>query len=370
MIASTLTTLAILATSLGPRPLGLRAAYPQPLLRAQQPRCSATSYEEGDYLISAISGDGSISVKAVVTTALVSEASKLQGLGGLAAAAVGRALTCTMLVSDGLKDEESFQVKFAGDGPLRGVFAVSNGRLESRGYVGNPAVTLPPNAKGKLDVGGGVGKGSLQVVRTKQLPGATTPTQYSSITEIKSGEIPEDINYFLHESEQKEGALAAGVYVQGSKASLDPAYPECADVKASGGWYVSLLPFADEAMVERLQANIMAMEARSPSTIVREGPGAARRMIEALLDGMDPQFFDGRRVPGLVESCPCSEERVLRTLRLLPRDEIDDILAKNEEVEAKCEFCGTRFTKSPDEIAAYLDIAPDPNALPGERFGP
>jgi hypothetical protein len=45
-------------------------------------------------------------------------------------------------------------------------------------------------------------------------------------------------------------------------------------------------------------------------------------------------------------------------------------LAKNEEVEAKCEFCGTRFTKSPDEIAAYLDIAPDPNALPGERFGP
>ena len=134
----------------------------------------SSSYEEGDYLISAISGDGSISVKAVVTTALVSEASKLQGLGGLAAAAVGRALTCTMLVSDGLKDEESFQVKFAGDGPLRGVFAVSNGRLESRGYVGNPAVTLPPNAKGKLDVGGGVGKGSLQVVRTKQLPGATT----------------------------------------------------------------------------------------------------------------------------------------------------------------------------------------------------
>ena len=181
-----------------------------------------------------------------------------------------------MLVSDGLKDEESFQVKLCGRRPLRGVFAVSNGRLESRGYVGNPAVTLPPNAKGKLDVGGGVGKGSLQVVRTKQLPGATTPTQYfSSITEIKSGEIPEDINYFLHESEQKEGALAAGVYVQGSKASLDPAYLECADVKASGGWYVSLLPFADEAMVERLQANIMAMEARLPSTIVREGP--ARR---------------------------------------------------------------------------------------------
>ena len=29
-------------------------------------------------------------------------------------------------------------------------FLAANGKLESRGYVGNPAVTLPPNALGKL----------------------------------------------------------------------------------------------------------------------------------------------------------------------------------------------------------------------------
>ena len=74
----------------------------------------------------------------------------------LAAAALGRALTCTLLVADGLKDEETFQVTFNGDGPLRGVMATANGKLESRGYVGNPAVTLPPTGAGKLDVGGGV----------------------------------------------------------------------------------------------------------------------------------------------------------------------------------------------------------------------
>ena len=49
--------------------------------------------------------------------------------------------------------------------------AKPHGRLEARGYVGNPAVTLPPNALGKFDVGAGVGKGTLQVVRTKNLPG-------------------------------------------------------------------------------------------------------------------------------------------------------------------------------------------------------
>ena len=80
--------------------------------------------------------------------------------------------------------------------------------------MGNPAVTLPPNAQGKFDVGAGVGKGSLQVVRTKNLPGEEVSTPYTSITEIKTGEIPEDINWYLLDSEQKEGALAAGVYVQ------------------------------------------------------------------------------------------------------------------------------------------------------------
>ena len=137
-------------------------------------------------------------------------------------------------------------------------------------------MALPPNAKGKLDVGGGVGKNALQVVRTKQLPGATTPTQYCRSPRSSRARSPRTSTTFARVGAEGRRARRRRLR-QGSKASLDPAYPECADVKASGGWYVSLLPFADESMVERLQADIMAMEARSPSTIVRKGPGAARR---------------------------------------------------------------------------------------------
>jgi molecular chaperone Hsp33 len=82
----------------------------------------------------------------------------------------------------------------------------------------------------------------MQVVRTKNLPGEEVSTPYTSITEIRTGEstrphprylpershsfaltaraglwldlaVPEDINWFLADSEQKEGALAAGVFV-------------------------------------------------------------------------------------------------------------------------------------------------------------
>ena len=71
--------------------------------------------------------------------------------------------------------------------------------LEARGFCGNPRVNLPLNELGKIDVGGGVGPGQLFVVRTKNLPGETQATPYSSITEIHSGEVADDINHFLVE---------------------------------------------------------------------------------------------------------------------------------------------------------------------------
>ena len=365
-----------------------------------------------DHMVTAISADGSISAKAIVTTQLVGETSRLQGLGGLAAAALGRALSCSLLVAEGLKEDETFQVNFQGDGPLRGVMATANGKLEARGYVGNPAVTLPPNAKGKFDVGAGVGKGALQVVRTKNLPGEDVPTPYTSITEIKTGEIPEDINWcgaphrpsvrararpqrrlprltatpgrhatlpgtcltpssaraqvisphispisprYLLDSEQREGALAAGVFVRGvdEGTDLNGAKLGGAKVEAAGGWYVQLLPFADESALEQLTANLNAISHRSPTSMVRDGLGA-RQMLELLLDGLGPQFLTARPLESLATFCPCSEERVMRTLRLLPRSEVDDIMEKHEDIEVKCEFCGKRYGLTPEEIRERL----------------
>jgi len=208
---------------------------------------------------------------------------------------------------------------------------------------------------GKFDVGAGVGKGSLQVVRTKNLPGEEVSTPYTSITEIKTGEIPEDINWFLLDSEQKEGALAAGVFVQGVDDGTDRNGDklEAAAVRAAGGWYVQLLPFADDKSVERLQSNLEAIASRSPTTMVREGLGA-EDVVNLLLDGLDPQVMTRRSVPGLAESCPCCDERVFRTLRLLPRSEVDDIMEKNEDIEIKCEFCGKRYNMSPAQIKEQL----------------
>ena len=44
-----------------------------------------------------------------------------------------------------------------------------------------------------------------------------------------------------------------------------------AAVQAAGGWYVQLLPFADEATVNVLQENLAALSNRSPTQMIRDG---------------------------------------------------------------------------------------------------
>lgn len=71
-----------------------------------------------------------------------------------------------------------------------------------------------------------------------------------------------------------------------------------------------------------------------------------------LLDGMDPQLDFEPRHPEF--KCQCGIDRVYRTLSLLPRDEIEEILRENEKIEARCEFCMRLYSLGEAEITAHF----------------
>ena len=75
-----------------------------------------------------------------------------------------------------------------------------------KGYVFEPSVMLPPNAQGKLDVGGALGVGVLSVI---QDTGMKEP--YVGQTILVSGEIAEDLTYYYATSEQIPTSVALGV---------------------------------------------------------------------------------------------------------------------------------------------------------------
>jgi len=110
-----------------------------------------------------------------------------------------------------------------------------------------------------------------------------------------------------------------------------------------------------------LQANL-AQEGLSPTEMIRSGLGP-QGMIEKLMAGLEPTFSEVRTPVGLADSCPCSEERVMRTLSLLPADELEAIIEMEEVVEAKCEFCGTMYRKSSEDIKAELEARKQAGAV-------
>lgn len=107
-----------------------------------------------DEMCGGISKDGLVSAKAIVITSMVKELTVRHRASPVASAALGRSMTCALLMADGMSSNDTIQIHFNGDGPLGHIIAVANGRLEAKGYASNPQVNLPPNSEGKIDVGG------------------------------------------------------------------------------------------------------------------------------------------------------------------------------------------------------------------------
>lgn len=288
-----------------------------------------------DQLIRATAAEGGIRAVGAITTRLTEEARQRHSLSYVATAALGRTMTAGLLMASSMKRSGSrVNIRVKGDGPLGGILV--DGGLDGtvRGYVQNPTVELPPNAKGKLDVGGAVGDGYFYVVRDV---GYGYP--YSSTVELVSGEIGDDVAHYLLSSEQTPSAVVLGVFV-GSEG-----------VTAAGGLLVQVLPKAarDEALVETLESRVAALSGFTP--LLQAGKSLTE-IFNDLLGDMGLSIFPETQM--LRFHCSCSFERVLGALKMLGEAELRDMIVKDDGAEATCDFCGTVYQASSDHLAQLI----------------
>ncbi len=311
------------------RPRALRAStHPLSSAGVSAPRQAAIA----DELVRTVSGDGGVAVRALDATRLVAEATRRHATAPTASAALGRALMGATLLAAGSKADETVQLSFRGDGPLGSVTAIATSLGRARGFVANPATHVPPRGH-KLDVGRAVGKGILAVVRSAP----TWREPYRGIVPLASGEIAEDIAQYLRDSEQIAAAVALGVLV-GSEG----------DVAAAGGFLVQVLPGARDEDVAAVERNVVALP--PPTEMLRAGL-RADDVVDRLLAGLGSRERQ-RSEPAF--ACGCGRERALRTVILLGRDEIRALVARDEDVEVRCEFCAERYVLATDEVARLV----------------
>ena len=119
-----------------------------------------------DYMIRATAADGQIRAFAATTRELVEFARSAHNTSPVATAALGRLLTAGAMMGVMMKGEKDLlTLKIEGDGPIQGLTVTADSKGNVKGYVFNPEVLLPPNEKGKLDVGGALGIGVLSVIK-------------------------------------------------------------------------------------------------------------------------------------------------------------------------------------------------------------
>ena len=123
-----------------------------------------------DYIIRATAAKGQIRAFAATTKELVEQARQAHNTSPVVTAALGRLLTGAGMMGVMMKGEDDLlTIKIQCDGPVKGLTVTANAAGEVKGYAYEPQVMLPPNDKGKLDVGGALGLGVLSVIQDVRL---------------------------------------------------------------------------------------------------------------------------------------------------------------------------------------------------------
>ena len=270
---------------------------------------------------------------AATTRNLVEEMRGIHNTSPVASAALGRLLTGGAMMGAMMKGEDdllTLQVK--GDGPIGGMTVTADANGNVKGYTNEPQVILPASPAGKLDVGAAVGKGILRVVKDMGLK-----EPYVGQTILQTGEIAEDLTYYFAASEQTPSSVGLGVLMEKNNT-----------VKQAGGFILQLMPYAEEAVIARLEDNLR----RFPSvTAALEAGNTPEQMLGILLDGLDMEIGESM---DMRYHCDCSRKRVERAMISLGKKEIEEMIAEGKEVEVGCQFCNKKYKFTVEELERLI----------------
>ncbi len=292
-----------------------------------------------DYIIRATAANGQIRAFAATTKDTVETAKNAHNTSPVATAALGRLLTAGAMMGVMMKgDKDLLTLRMEGDGPIGGLLVSADSKGHVKGYAFNPEVMLPPNAKGKLDVGGALGIGVLSVIRDIGLK-----EPYVGQTILVSGEIAEDLTYYYATSEQIPSSVALGVLMNKDNT-----------VRQAGGFIIQLLPGASDEMIDKLEARLD--EFASITSLLDEGK-TPEEILNELLGEFGLEILD-KMPTGFV--CDCEKSRVAKAIISLGKKEIAEMIEEGKPIEVSCHFCNKLYTFTVEELKEMLEAAVRP----------
>ena len=222
-------------------------------------------------------------------------------------------------------------IQIRGDGPLGGITVTADSSANVKGYVENPDVMLPPK-NGKLDVGGAVGIGLIQVIKDMGLK-----EPYVGQTILVSSEIAEDLTYYFANSEQVPSSVGLGVLMDRDNT-----------VHCAGGFIIQMMPFAEEKTIAQIEENLKNVT--SVTALLEKGL-TPEELLEVLLGNVGLEITD--TIPTQFY-CNCSKDRVEQAVASIGKKDIQEMIEEGKDIEVKCHFCNTAYNYTVEDLKRII----------------
>ncbi|KPK54246.1 MAG: hypothetical protein AMJ63_03830 [Myxococcales bacterium SG8_38_1] len=284
---------------------------------------------EKDVVMRAMTNDGAFRIVAARTTDTARGVIAAQKLSGVVASDMADLVTAAVLYRETMAPSLRVQciVRFADAGGQ--LVADSHPDGWSRGLVQAPSPDSPPNVRET--------PATLEMMRT--LPNSDL---HRGVVEVpKNGNLSEAFMRYMQLSEQIVSMISLGSVVEGR-------------TPTAGGYVVQLLPEAAEAeaametMTKRLESFVEIRDRLQASD------GSPARLIEQIFEGMPFTWLHESQVRF---GCQCSQLRVMTTLSLLDRSEVQELVDEGEPLSVGCDYCGASYTVEISHLQGLLSAS-------------
>lgn len=248
---------------------------------------------------------------------------------------LGEMVAIVAMLAQGIKLDGSVILQIRGDGRIRTAMVECIDRTTLRGIVRTLGAdeSDPPQGSGQLAI-------TLKPHRGQM---------YQGIVALEAESVGRAVERYFETSEQ----LPTRIWVT-------------ANQDGAAGMLLQRLPNAQSARVEALDQGEAAWRRIQRWAGSLAGEELQTVPAERLLLRLFPNESVRVQPPvDLAFGCSCSRERTANVLRIMGRDEIDEILLQEGRIDITCEFCGQAYGYDPiDARLLFEPLAIDSEANP------
>ncbi|MGB5265056.1 MAG: Hsp33 family molecular chaperone HslO [Polyangiales bacterium] len=284
---------------------------------------------ETDTVVRAMTNDGAFRIVAARTTDTAEAVISAQELSGLAAQDMADLLTAAVLYRETMAPSLRVQCIVRFEDNAGQLVADSHPDGWTRGLLQKGSGEAPADIRKT--------RATLQMMRT--LPNGDL---HRGVVELpENGNLSEGFMRYMQLSEQIVSMISLGSVVAGPDA-------------AAGGYVVQLLPEAVEAeaametMTKRLEHFVEIRDRLQASD------SSPSQLVEQIFEGMP---FTWLQSSDIRFGCQCSQVRVMTTLSILNRTDIQELVDEGEPLSIGCDYCGTSYTVEIAQLQGLLSAS-------------